>query len=568
VASTDAVAPASETGSGSLMPAEPAPAPATSLTRAAGGVSLAVLASRILGLGREVVFTSLFGASRELDAFIAAFRIPNLLRDLFAEGALSAAFVSTFSQTLEREGEKAAWDLANRVLNDLLLVVSAVVVAGIVASPWIVDWIAPGYRYEPGKIELTIMLTRILFPFLLLVALASVAMGVLNARSVFLIPAAASSFFNLGSVVGGLVFVALLAPGYLGWAWSHPHGPSSSPAQEIVPALVGMAIGTLLGGGLQFLVQIPALRRIGFRYRAVGGFRHPGVRQVLRLMGPATMGVAAVQINVMVNTNFASDLGNGPVSWLSVAFRLMYLPIGMFGVALGTVALPNLARFAARGDMEGFRARLREGLRLLLLLCLPAAVGLAVCAEPIIALIYQHGRFGAADTHSAAVALAAYSVGLVGYAAIKILAPAFYALDDARTPMRISALSVIVNLGCNWTAIRLLGLGHGGLALSTSVVALWNSAWLFILLLKRIGGGTLDLGDDLRRIAAATAAMGIVCWCWLGWLGRFGSGFPYELLRVSTTIALGTATFYLLGRALGLADLERFTSLARRSLRR
>jgi putative peptidoglycan lipid II flippase len=230
--------------------------------------------------------------------------------------------------------------------------------------------------------------------------------------------------------------------------------------------------------------------------------------------------------------------------------------------------LPNLARSVVRGDMDAFRERLREGLRLLLLLCLPAAAGLAVCSEPIIALIYQHGRFGSTDTHAAAIALAAYSVGLTGYAAIKILAPAFYALDDARTPMRVSALSVIVNLLCNWTAIRLLGLGHGGLALSTSLVALWNSALLFVLLLKRIGGGTLGLPADLRRIALATTVMAVTCRLWLVWLGGLPSGFPSDLLRVATTVTLGAGIFYLVGRALGLTDLERLTSHVRRSLRR
>jgi putative peptidoglycan lipid II flippase len=548
------------------MPANPAPKPVASLSRAAGGVSLAVLASRILGLVREVVFTSLFGASRELDAFIAAFRIPNLLRDLFAEGALSAAFVSTFSQKLEREGEVPAWELANRVLNDILFVVGVLVIAGIIGSPWIVDWIAPGFRDEPGKIELTITLTRILFPFLLLVALAAVAMGVLNARSVFLVPASASSFFNLGSIFGGLFFVAWLAPGYLRWTWSHLHGAAPAPPHEVVPALIGMALGTLLGGALQFFVQLPSLRRVGFHYRVIGGFRDPGVRQVLRLMGPATLGIAAVQINVVVNTYFASELGNGPVSWLSVAFRLMYLPIGMFGVALGTVTLPALARSVARSDMETFRARLREGLRLICLLCVPAAAGLALLAEPIIALIYQHGRFGAADTRAAAIALVAYSVGLTGYAAIKILGPAFYALDDARTPMRVSALSVILNLGCNWTAMRLLGLGHGGLALSTSLVALWNSAWLFVLLRKRIGGTSLGLAGDLRRILGATAVMGLACWPWIAWMDRGQRGFARDFVQVATTVPLGAATFYLAGRALGLSDLERLAGSLRRRL--
>lgn len=535
-----------------------------SLSRSAGGVSVAVFGSRILGLAREVVFTTLFGASRELDAFLAAFRIPNLLRDLFAEGALSAAFVSTFAQKLEREGEESAWTLANRVLNDLLLVVGAVVLGGIFVAPWLVDWIAPGFRDQPGKIELTIELTRLLFPFLLLVTLAAVAMGILNARSVFLVPASASSFFNLGSVVGGLLFVQLLAPHYLASVWSHLHGRGPLASEEIVSALTGMALGTLLGGALQFLVQVPALGRAGFRYRAIGGFRDPGVRQVLRLMGPATLGIASVQINVMVNTYFASHLGNGAVSWLNAAFRLMYLPIGMFGVALGTVALPSLARSAAQSDMEAFRASLREGLRLLLLLCVPAALGLAIIARPVLALIYQHGRWDAADTLAAAHALVAYAVGLTGYAAIKILGPAFYALGDARTPMRISAASVVINLACNWTAIRFFDLGPSGLALSTSAVALWSSGLLYWLLRRKIGGGGLGLAGDGGRIMAASAVMGIICWLGLGALDGAGRGFAHELLRVAFVMPLGLGTFYATGRALGLSDLEKVAGFVRR----
>jgi putative peptidoglycan lipid II flippase len=533
-----------------------------SMSRTAGGVSLAVLGSRVLGLVREVVFTSLFGASRELDAFIAAFRIPNLFRDLFAEGALSAAFVSTFSQKLEREGERAAWDLANRVLNNLAVVVALLVVVGMFAAPWMVDWIAPGFGAEPGKTELTIRLTRILFPFLLLVALAAVAMGVLNARSVFIVPASASSFFNLGSVIGGLVSVQVLSPHYLPAVWGRMHGGAPPDTSSTIDALVGMALGTLIGGALQFLVQVPALRRVGFRYRPIGGFRDPGVLQVLRLMGPATIGIAAVQINVVVNTYFASNLGNGPVSWLSVAFRLMYLPIGMFGVAIGTVALPSMARSAARGDTAAFRASLSEGLRLLLMLCLPAALGLALLAEPIIALIYQHGRFGPADTHAAAVALAAYSAGLTGYAAIKILGPAFYALDDARTPMRVSLLSVAINLVCNWTAVRLLDLGHGGLALSTSIVALWNSVLLYWILCRRIGGGSLGLAPETAKICLATVAMGVACELWL-WLLGSAPGFALDAVRVATAVPLGAAVFFTAGRLLGVHQIDRLAEMVR-----
>jgi putative peptidoglycan lipid II flippase len=244
----------------------------------------------------------------------------------------------------------------------------------------------------------------------------------------------------------------------------------------------------------------------------------------------------------------------------------MYLPIGMFGVALGTVALPSLARSVARGDREQFRASLREGLRVLCLLCIPSAVGLAICSRPIIAVIYQHGRFGAADTHAAAVALSAYAVGLTGYAAIKILGPAFYALDDARTPMRVSVLSVLINLACNWLAVRVLGLGHGGLALSTSAVALWNSALLFVLLSRRIGGGFLGLDAELPRIAAATIAMAAACGIWLELLGST-AGFAHDLLRVGTTVPLGAATFLIVGWALGLSDVDRLARLAKARFR-
>ena len=520
-----------------------------SLRRSAGGVSLAVLASRLLGLVREVVFAALFGAGRELDAYVAAFRVPNLFRDLFAEGALSAAFVSTFSRKIERDGTSAAWRLASLVLNDLALVVGVFVLLGIAASPWLVGWIAPGFAAEPGKLELTIFLTRLLFPFLLFVAVAAVAMGILNARSVFGVPAAASSFFNLGSIVGGLACAGWLAPQFVASGFGL-NGEPVAPG-DATRALVGMVVGTLLGGALQFLVQVPSLRRTGFRWEPVVGFSDPGVREVLRLMAPATVGIAAVQVNVFVNTIFASGLGDGPVSWLNVAFRLMYLPIGMFGVALGTVVLPSVSRAASREDLAGFRARIGEALGLLVALCVPAAVGLAVAAEPVIGLIYEHGRFGPEDTQASAVALAAYSVGLTGYAAIKILGPAFYALGDARTPAMISVASVAVNLALNWTAVRVLGLGHGGLALATASVALWNAGWLFFRLQRRIGGFPAGLGATVLRSGAAAALMGATCHLWMEQMA-FGS----HLATTATTIPLGIAVYGGTAWILGLRELR------------
>lgn len=482
------------------------------LARRAGVVGLAVLSSRVLGLVREQVFAVAFGAGRVLDAYVTAFRIPNLFRDLFAEGALSAAFVSTFTQTLEREGPARAWRLASLVVNALAVVVGALCLLGILVAPTLTTAIAPGFAASAGKLELTVRLTRIMFPFLLLVALAAVAMGILNTRQRFGLPAAASAFFNLGSVLGGLGCAAWLAPGYLGGVLGGLTGGPAPPddAELAARAITGMAIGTVLGGLLQLGVQLPALRAVGFRWRPVLAIRDPGLHQVLRLMGPATLGAAAVQVNVFVNNNFASYLGDGAVSWLNVAFRFMQLPIGLFGVAIGTVTLPLVSRHAAHGDRGAMRAALGQALELVAILCCPAAAGLAVLGIPIIGLVYEHGRFTPADTTAAAAALAGYALGLAGYAGIKVVAPAFYALDDARTPARVALLSILANLGLNWLLVHGLGFGHVGLALSTSLVALANFTVLFLALRRRLGSLGAGPGRTLGRVLLATAVMAVV----------------------------------------------------------
>jgi putative peptidoglycan lipid II flippase len=479
------------------------------LARRASVVSVAVAASRVLGLVREQVFAVCFGAGRELDAFITAFRIPNLLRDLFAEGALSAAFVASFTQIREREGPAAAWRLANLVVNALLVVVGTLCLLGVCFAPAVARTIAPGFADIPGKLELTAHLARIMVPFLLLVALAAVAMGILNTSGVFGIPASAAAFFNVGSIVGGLGAGYWLAPAYfhgiasaLGGGVPVPHEPTLAAR-----AVTGMAVGALLGGFLQLAVQLPATARVGYRYRAILDLSDPGFRRVMRLMGPATIGAAAVQVNVFVNNNFASYLGNGPVSWLNVAFRLMQLPIGLFGVAVGTVTLPVLSRHVARGEAEALRVTLRQALELLATLCVPAAAGLAVFGTPVIGVIYEHGRFTAADTAAAANALAGYALGLAGYAGIKVLAPAFFALGDARTPMMVSLLSIATNYVLNWTLVRGLGFGHVGLAMSTSVVALGNFSLLYVVLRRRIGRLGGGLAGSVGRTLLATAVM-------------------------------------------------------------
>ena len=521
-----------------------------SLARRASVVSAAVFSSRILGLVREQVFATCFGAGRELDAFVTAFRIPNLFRDLFAEGALSAAFVATFTQEEARRGQGAAWRLANLVVNALGLIVGTVCVAGMIWAPAIVVAIAPGFDAIPGKTALTVGLTRLMFPFLLLVALAAVAMGVLNTRNRFGVPAAASAFFNLGSIVGGLTCAWWLAPDYF---TALRTGVTADP-HLAERAITGMAVGTLIGGLCQLLVQLPSVASVGYRYRPILSFRDPGVRQVLRLMAPATIGAAAVQVNVFVNSNFASFLGDGAVSWLNVAFRFMQLPIGLFGVAIGTVALPTLARHVAAGDTTALTRTLRESLALTAALCIPAAVGLALYGIPVIGLIYEHGRFTHDDTLASADALTAYALGLAGYAGIKILAPAFYALGDARTPMLVSVVSIGVNLGLNWLLVRHFGLGHVGLALSTSAVALGNCALLYVLLRHRIGPLGGRLGATLARIVLASGAM-----------AAFGIGLDAVLtprlpatpvLRYALALAIGTplcaGVFVLVAAALGV----------------
>lgn len=505
----DRAAPAAAGGAAAAPPS--AVAPRIGLARSASVVGIAILASRVLGLVREQVFAVSFGAGRELDAFVTAFRIPNLFRDLFAEGALSAAFVTCFTQRLAREGEASAWRLANLVIHALLVVVGGIVLLGMVAAPWVVAVIAPGFENVPGKAELTVRLTRVMFPFLLLVALAAVAMGMLNARGRFGVPASASSFFNLGSIIVGLGTAWWLSPDYMAAVWEGGLAGSWTASPGAAErAIFGMAIGTVVGGALQLLVQIPSLYRVNYRYRPMLSFRDPGVRQVLALMGPATIGAAAVQVNVLVNNNFASQLGDGAVSWLNVAFRFMQLPIGLFGVAVGVVALPAISRSAERADLAEFNGTITRALRLVFALCLPAAVGLAVLAPEFIGLVYEHGRFTAEDTRMASQALVAYSIGLAGYANIKVMVPAFYALGDARTPATISVLSIVVNAVCNWFVIHRLGGGHAGLAAVTSLVALLNFSLLFVLLRRRIGSFP-GLGLAVARLVVACAAVAATC---------------------------------------------------------
>ncbi len=521
-------------------------------TRAAGIVGVAVMCSRLLGLAREQILAGLFGAGFAMDAFKVAFRIPNLLRDLFAEGALSTAFVTVFSKKTTTGDDASAWALVNKIATMATVVLSAIVLLGVLLAPSLVNVLAGGFASE--KAALTILLTQIMFPFILLVSLSALVMGLLNSKDVFGAPAMASSFFNIGSILGGVGFA---------W-WIDPHfGPN---------ALIGLALGTLVGGLAQLLAQFPALRKVGYRFKPDFKWHDEGVRQVLKLMGPAVIAASAVQVNVMINSKFASMIpGDGPVSWLDNAFRLMQLPLGIFGVAIGTVTLPLVARHAAAGDTVGLRGTLARGLRLGLLLTVPSTLGLMFLADPIISVIFEHGRFDAEATRQTASALRFYAVGLAAYSGIKVLAPAFYTIDRRTTPMLVSFGAIGLNLLLNWWFTFRMEMGHRGLALSTGCVAIINFTLLYLLMRKATGSmETRRMVVGLVKLALAGAALGAVCfwgnrWLALDWALR---GTALRVAELVGVISVAAIVFFTVAVVLRVEEMEDLLGVVRRRIAR
>jgi putative peptidoglycan lipid II flippase len=518
-------------------------------TKAAGIIGLAVMCSRVLGLAREQIFAALFGAGAAMDAFTVAFRIPNLLRDLFAEGALSTAFVTVFSKTIATSGDRDAWRLANKVATLTGIVLGCICIAGIVFSAQLVGLLAPGF--DPAKAAVTATLTRVMFPFILLVSLAALVMGMLNAKNVFGMPAMASSFFNAGSIVGGVTL------GY----WLDPHfGPR---------ALLGLALGTLFGGALQLLVQLPSLVRQGYRFRPDFHWRDAGVAAIFGLMGPSVIAGSTTQVNVLVNSMFASKLGDGPIFWLAIAFRVMQLPLGLFGVALGTVTLPLLSRLVARGHTDAFRSELARALRLMFLLTVPATAGLIVLAGPIMSVLYQHGKVTAVETAAAAGALRCYAIGLSGYAALKVLVNSFYAVGQRKTPMHVSFCAVGLNLALNWLFTFHLGWGVRGLAFSTGCVATFNFLLLYTLMRRHLMTlETARLVALLAKVALATAALIAVCSASMHWLL---ADWPTQALApklglLLATVVAGMGAFGGCAYVLRIEELHRLVEAVRRRL--
>ncbi|MGH9948305.1 MAG: murein biosynthesis integral membrane protein MurJ [Pyrinomonadaceae bacterium] len=539
----------------------------TSVARSAGIVSIAVMFSRLLGLIREQIFAYYFGAGFLYDAYVVAFRIPNVLRDLFAEGALSAAFVKVFTDYQLNKSEKEAWRLAGLVFNALAVVMSVICIFGILFAGQFVDLVADGF--SPEKAALATTLTQIMFPFILLVALAAVAMGVLNTKGVFGIPASASTAFNIASIIFGLTFAYWLSGG--GWLGSSDK--NAVPGDSAQWAIIGMAIGTLIGGAAQFAIQIPSLFKVGFRFSTKLSFTDEGVCRVMSLMTPAILGTSAVQINVLINTYFVSGI-EGAQGWLNYAFRLMQFPIGLFGVAVGTAAIPVLSRLASGGKTKEFRDTLSSSMNLVFLMTIPAACGLIVLGEPIIRLIYERGQFDASATSMTALALAGYSIGLTGYAAIKVLSPAFYAMNDAKTPMYIAIASIGVNaLGSyffrEWlsqygvTPQTPNGYGHVGVALATSLVALINFAalvWFMRRKIARMNGRAIAAA--FAKVAAAALIMSAACYASYYFLHRQfgGRSLTHHLIEALVPIAVGVVVFILVAKILKVAELENLYS--------
>jgi putative peptidoglycan lipid II flippase len=440
--------------------------------------------SRVLGLVREQVTAYFFGASLATDAFVTAFRIPNVLRDMFAEGALSSAFVPVFKEKLVKETEKEAFGLANSVVTAVLLVVGLIVLLGIVATPVIIYVSANGFTADAYKFDLTVSLTRWMFVYLLLVSLSALVMGMLNSFGRFGIPAASPAVFNLGiilSIVG--LYQLLDIPVY------------------------ALAIGVLVGGIGQVVVQLPALWKIGYRFRPRFVFLDEGVKRVVRLFVPMVIGLSAGRINILLNTLLASRLVEGSISYLNYSYRLMHFPLGVFAVALGTVALPRASEAVGRGDADGLIRTFRESINLNMLLIMPSAFILALWGNEIVSLIYQWGEFSALNASNTARALFHYSYGLIGFAAVRVTVPVYYALGDSRLPMKISVASVVLNMLLYVPMIRLLD--FAGLASATSLASLVNFALLLRYLPRKgvpVEYGRLLLGF-LRVFAAAFLAI-------------------------------------------------------------
>ena len=501
------------------------------LLRAASTISLLTLTSRITGLIREQLTAGLFGATGMTDAFLVAFRIPNLLRRLFAEGAFSQAFVPLLAASRATEGDQATHDLIDAVATVLLWALVATSVLGIVAAPVLV-WLL-GSGLAPKPFEASVAMTRFMFPYIGCMSLVALSAGILNTWRRFVVPAASPVLLNLSMILCGWTLIGPLErAGY--------------------PGIYGMAAGVMLGGVLQLAVQWPALARIGMRPRmrwSWRGFRaseaHPGVKRMIINMGPALLGVGVSQLSLMINTQISSHLGEGATSWLNYADRLMEFPIGLLGVALSAVLTPQLSAAQASGQAERYSRLLDWGLRMVLLLALPCAVALLAFAEPLTAVLYHRKAFTALDVAHTAQSVMGWGVGLLGLIAVKVLAPGFYARQDTGTPAKIAIAVLVLTQLFNLVFVPWIGVA--GLALSIGLGALVNAAWL-LTGLRRLGSYRPEAGWAVfaLRVVVACAAMGLLQWQLaqrLDWIG-LGAHELQRALMMAASLAASAVVYF------------------------
>lgn len=489
--------------------------------------------AKAVGLAREVIIARTFGTSAQLDAYYAAFNLPDLLFTLIAGGALATAFIPVFAEYLTRGDQVEVWKLASAVTNLVFLSTTVLAGAAALGAPWLVATaIAPGFT--PQQQALTVDLMRLILVSTLIFGISGIQMGILNAYQHFLLPAIAPICYNLG-IIGGAVF---LAP-RLG--------------------IYGLAVGVVVGATLHLLVKIPGLIHFGLRYFPVLGLSHPGVLQVLALLGPRVVALGVVKVNLLVTTNLASRLDEGSISALNFGWLIMQLPETIFATAVATAVFPTLAELAARGQRDPLRETLSGTLRAILFLTIPASIGLIVLGRPLIQIVFEGGRFGRASTEAVYVALQFYALGLVGHSTLEIVARTFYAQKDTRTPLMVAATAMLANIGLS--IVLLDRLGHGGLALANSLAVTFEVGSLFWLLHRRLGGVEgMRLWTTVRGIGLASAAMAIAVVAFTSWLG---SGRP--LLAGLGGIALGGAVY--LGGVV-ILGVEEVRALPRRVLGR
>jgi putative peptidoglycan lipid II flippase len=468
------------------------------VARAAGTVGAATLASRIMGYVRDMIMSWGFGTTLAADAFYVAYRIPNLLRELLAEGSMSAAFIPVFTETLEKESKESARRLANAVFARLLVILVVLTTLGIIFAPAIVKLIALGWRFKPDYHDLYLVgvdLTRIMFPYLLFIGLAALAMGMLNSLRSFLAPALSPVMLNVMTISSVVLSIRYL----------------SEP-------IMGVAVGVVLGGLFQFLIQVPGLKKQGMMPRPQFAPTHPGVKRIGLLAVPVFISSSVNQINIFVSTAFASFLATGSITYLFYGMRFIHFPLGIFGIAIATAVLPTMSAQAARNEMTEFRESLSFGLRLVFFIMFPAMAGLITLRVPIVNLLLEHGQFDRFSTQGTAAAILFYAVGLWSMAGYRIIAQAFYSLQDTKTPVKIAVVALISNMLLSGAFLLWTPLAHGGLALANSLASMINISLLTILLRKKIGR------IDARRIAAsllkvipASIAMGTIGW----WISRY-----------------------------------------------